>query len=119
MRWGYGTDVKLLSTDDGMLVVTMVGPSPGQVRYATFNHDGSKVAAATDDCRVGAGRAVGQAWDGKELGRGCGCGVRVLLGKGRGACGGVVRRLALGPLVASKGEAESLLRYSVDPWRCL
>ncbi|KXZ50265.1 hypothetical protein GPECTOR_17g904 [Gonium pectorale] len=52
MRWGYGTDVKLLSSDDGMLVITMVAPTPGPVRFATFNSDGSKVAVATEDCKV-------------------------------------------------------------------
>ncbi|KAG2499706.1 hypothetical protein HYH03_002641 [Edaphochlamys debaryana] len=52
MRWGYGSDIKLLSTDDGLLMVTLVPPSAGAVRYATFNSDGSKVAAATDDCKV-------------------------------------------------------------------
>ncbi|EFJ51236.1 hypothetical protein VOLCADRAFT_88109 [Volvox carteri f. nagariensis] len=52
MRWGYGTDVKLLSADDGVLVVTITGPTPGAVRYATFNSDGSKVAVATEDCKV-------------------------------------------------------------------
>ncbi|GIL43770.1 hypothetical protein Vafri_1390 [Volvox africanus] len=52
MRWGYGTDVKLLSADDGVLVVTITGPTPGAVRYATFNFDGTKVAVATEDCKV-------------------------------------------------------------------
>ncbi|GIL81855.1 hypothetical protein Vretimale_1435 [Volvox reticuliferus] len=52
MRWGYGTDVKLLSADDGVLVVTITGPTPGAVRYATFNADGTKVAVATEDCKV-------------------------------------------------------------------
>lgn len=85
MRWGYGTDVKLLSTDDGLLVTTMVGPSPGQVRYATFNHDGSKVAAATDDCRVGSERLreprVGRSRPGLCLWR------AFLLGNGMSTCG--------------------------------
>jgi hypothetical protein len=59
MRWGYGTDVKLLSVDDGVLVVTMAAPNPGAVRYATFNSDGSKVAVATEDCKVGLADAAG------------------------------------------------------------
>ncbi|GFR49848.1 hypothetical protein Agub_g11948 [Astrephomene gubernaculifera] len=52
MRWGYGTDVKLLSADDGTLMQTMVTPTSGAVRYATFSNDGSKVAVATEDCKV-------------------------------------------------------------------